>query len=256
MQESGWLGLDGSRVLVAGAGGIGTACAVGYARQGAAVFLVDRDGDRLASAIEAVKQVVPAAKVTGSDIDLTGSGSGARAVARALTAIGGLDVALHAIGINDRRPLVEFSREEWESIQQVNLGSAFEIVQAAGGHFVEQKHGRIVAFSSVSGLLAHSKHAPYAASKGGLNQLIRVAAREWASRGVTVNAVAPGYIETDLTAGHLAAPGVREGLVELVPAGRLGTPDEVVGPVLFLSSAQAGFVTGQVLYIDGGRTLV
>ncbi|MGB3374988.1 MAG: SDR family oxidoreductase [Microbacterium sp.] len=141
MQENGWLGLDGSRVLVAGAGGIGTACAIGYAQQGAAVFLVDRDGDRVASAIEAVQEAAPDAKVAGLDIDLTESDSGARAVDRALTTIGGLDVALHAIGVNDRRPLIEFSREEWESIQRVNLGSAFEIVQAAGRHFVEQKRG-------------------------------------------------------------------------------------------------------------------
>src|SRR3954452_23828956 len=112
-------------------------------------------------------------------------------------------------------------------------------------------YGRMVFVSSVSALLAHPHHAPYAATKGGINQMMRVMAREWAGSGVTVNAVAPGYIETNLTAAHLAKPGVRAGLTSLVPAGRLGTPAEVVGPILFLSSPQSGFVTGHVMYVDG-----
>jgi NAD(P)-dependent dehydrogenase (short-subunit alcohol dehydrogenase family) len=108
----------------------------------------------------------------------------------------------------------------------------------------------------VSGILAHHSHGPYAASKGGINQLLRVMAREWAPHGVTVNALAPGYIETPLTAHHLAQPGKRDELESQVPAGRLGTPEELTGPALFLSSRHAQFITGHVLYIDGGRTLV
>jgi NAD(P)-dependent dehydrogenase (short-subunit alcohol dehydrogenase family) len=104
--------------------------------------------------------------------------------------------------------------------------------------------------------LAHKNHGSYAASKGGLNQLMRVMAAEWAAMGVTVNAVAPGYIETPLTTDHLKQLGVREDLVRLVPAERLGLPEEVAGPTLFLASRQANFVTGHVLYVDGGRTLV
>jgi len=113
-----------------------------------------------------------------------------------------------------------------------------------------------VFMSSVSGLLAHPHHAPYAATKGGLNQLLRVMAREWAPRGVTVNAVAPGYIETELTQAYLAKDGVRDGLTSLVPAGRLGQPQEIADAVTFLASDRAAFVTGQVLYVDGGRVLV
>jgi NAD(P)-dependent dehydrogenase (short-subunit alcohol dehydrogenase family) len=121
---------------------------------------------------------------------------------------------------------------------------------------VAEGKGRIVVLSSVSGLLAHKLHAPYAASKGGLNQMMRVMAHEWASSGVTVNALAPGYIETALTSEYLKKPGVRDDLVRLVPAGRLGVPSDVVGPALFLSSRHANFITGHVLYVDGGRTLV
>jgi len=170
--------------------------------------------------------------------------------------LGGLDVLLHCVGINDRRPVLELTEDDWDRVLRINLGSAFGLAQAAGRQMVAQRSGRIVMLSSVSGLLAHQKHAPYAASKGGINQMMRVMAAEWAASGVTVNAIAPGYIETQLTEEYLQGPGVREGLTRLVPAGRLGVPSEVVGPILFLSSPHASFVTGHVLYVDGGRTLV
>src|SRR6188768_2582802 len=138
----------------------------------------------------------------------------------------------------------------------LNLSSAWWLGQEVGRRMVAAGYGRMVFVSSVSALLAHAHHAPYAASKGGINQLMRVMAREWAASGVTVNALAPGYIETPLTAAELAKPGKRADLESLVPAGRLGTPDELTGPALFLSSRHAGFITGHVMYIDGGRTLV
>lgn len=245
-----WLGLAGSRVLIVGAGGIGTDLAGGFVAAGASVVVVDRDRSRL----DGVKAMLPTVSVLQAD--LLDDGAGARVVAQAIESLGGLDVLVHCVGMNDRRPVLDFTEGEWEHIMRTNLSTAFGVAQAAGRHMVEQKHGHIVVFSSVSGLLAHKNHAPYAASKGGLNQMMRVMAAEWASSGVTVNAVAPGYIETPLTADYLAKPGVREDLVSLVPAGRLGVPAEVVGPVLFLSSDHAQFITGHVLYIDGGRTLV
>ncbi len=210
----------------------------------------DRDADRLSAFAD--EEGVAATVVA----DLTAPGEGARLVSDAIEALGGLDVLLHCVGVNDRRPVLDFTEEEWDRVMRVNLTSAFGVAQAAGRHMVQQGSGSIVMFSSVSGWLAHENHGPYATSKGGMNQMMRVMAREWASHGVTVNAVAPGYIETNLTSAYLDRPGVREGLTELVPAGRLGRPGEVVGPVLFLSSPQAAFVTGHVLMIDGGRTLV
>jgi gluconate 5-dehydrogenase len=249
-----WLGLHGARVLVAGAGGIGGACALAYAGAGASVAVVDRDP----RALDAIRAELSAlgARHELTRADLTEHGSGERVIAQVVGRLGGLDVLLHAVGINDRRPILEFTEDEWDHILRVNLSSVFGLAQAAGRHMVAQGHGRVLALSSVSGLLAHHSHGPYAASKGGINQLLRVMAREWAASGVTVNALAPGYIETPLTAGELAKPGKRADLESLVPAGRLGTPDELTGPALFLSSRHAGFVTGHVMYIDGGRTLV
>jgi gluconate 5-dehydrogenase len=249
-----WLGLAGARVVIAGAGGIGGACALAYAEAGASVFVVDRD----AAALDALEPLLAATGVPFviTQEDLAVHGAGERVIARAIDELGGVDVLLHAVGVNDRRPILDFTEDEWERVIRINLFTLFGLAQAAGRHMVAQKHGRVLALSSVSGLLAHHSHGPYAASKGGINQLLRVMAREWAADGVTVNALAPGYIETALTSGHLAKPGKREELESLVPAGRLGTTDELTGPALFLSSRHAGFITGHVMYIDGGRTLV
>jgi gluconate 5-dehydrogenase len=135
----------------------------------------------------------------------------------------------------------------------VNLTSAFHTGRAALAHGAE----RIVFFSSVAGRSGHRNHGPYAATKGAINQLMRVMAHEAAADGVTINAVAPGYMDTELTRQYLADhPGRREELISLIPAGRFARIEEVVGPVLFLCSEQAGFITGTVLYIDGGRSVL
>lgn len=249
-----WLGLNDARVLVAGAGGLGSACVSGFVAAGARVLVTDRDDARL----KELDQQLGLEERGGVCLaaDLSQSGAAASVVDEVVEKFGGIDVLVHCVGINDRRPILELNDDDWSLLLETNLSTAFRLGQAAGRIMCRDGGGRIVFFSSVSGLLAHKNHGPYAASKGGLNQMLRVMAVEWAKDNVTVNAVAPGYVETPLTAAHLDKPGVRDELVRLVPAGRLGTPDEVVGPVLFLASEQARFVTGHVLYVDGGRTLV
>lgn len=247
-----WLDLEGRGVVVVGAGGLGAACVRGFTRVGARVLVADRDSDRLAR----LQGGTQGSSVATLHLDVTEPDAGERVVAAALSHLGRLDVLVHAVGINDRRPVVDIPARDWERIITLNLSSAFGLCQSAGRHMLEHGGGRIVLLSSVSGRLAHRLHAPYAASKGGMDQMMRVMAAEWADQDVCVNAVAPGYVETELTRDYLDRPGVREKLERLVPAGRLGTPEEVVGPVLFLASPRAGFVTGHVLYVDGGRTLV
>lgn len=250
------LRLTGRRVVVAGAGGLGGACVTGFLEAGAHVLVVDRAERPLARLRERHPMSFSAGELVTLRVDLTAPDGGERVVESADEAFGGLDVAVHAVGINDRRPVLDVSPAQWQEIIDVNLGTAFRFGQACGRHLLAHGGGRVVFFSSVSGALAHKGHAPYAASKGGVNQMMRVMAHEWAPYGVAVNAVAPGYVKTPLTARHLEQAGVRDELVALVPSGRLGTSDEVVGPVLFLASPLAGFITGQVLYVDGGRTLV
>lgn len=247
-----WLGLRDARVLVAGAGGLGAACAAAFLRVGARVQVADADAGRAAAAIAGV----PPERAAAVSADLRQPAGAARAVDEVCERWGGIDVCVHAVGMNVRKPVLELDDADWSATLDVNLTTVWQLCRAAGRRMTEAGHGRIVVLSSVSGLLAHQRHGPYAATKGAINQLVRVMAAEWAAHGVTVNAVAPGYVETDLTRAYLARDGNRARLAGLVPAGRLSTPGEVAGPVVFLASDQARYVTGHVLYVDGGRTLV
>jgi gluconate 5-dehydrogenase len=235
-------------VLVAGgAGTLGSALVDGFLEQRARVAVVDvelgqTDTSRLTAALET---------------DLTDPEAARHAVATIREQLGGLDAFIHCVGVNDRRAIEDYDAGDWDRIIAVNLTSAFHTATEAAVGMREQGAGRIVFFSSVAGRSGHKLHGPYAASKGAINQLMRVIAHEYAAHGVTANAVAPGYMDTALTREYLAAnPDKRQALVELIPAGRFGLLQEVVGPVLFLCSAHAAFITGQVLYIDGGRTIV
>jgi len=247
---SDWLGLTDQRVLIAGGGGtIGRALVDGFATAGATVAVTDATDEAMAGLDGRVK--------TRHAADLTDPAAARDAVATVRDELQGLDVFVHCVGINDRRPIEDYEASDWDRIVAVNLTSAFHTATEAATSMREQHSGRIVFFSSVAGRSGHKHHGPYAATKGAINQLMRVIAHEYAEHGVTANAVAPGYMDTSLTREYLAAnPDKRAALVELIPAKRFGTLAEVVDPVLFLCSPHASFITGQVLYIDGGRTIV
>jgi gluconate 5-dehydrogenase len=242
-----WLGLSGQRVAVAGgAGTLGSAVVSGFIDAGASVGVLDLPGAHADPRVAATVEV-----------DLAVGDAGRGALAELRERLGGLDAFVHCVGINDRRPVEEYAASDWDRILAVNLSSAFHTAREAAVGMRAQGYGRILFFSSVAGRSGHKHHGPYAATKAGINQFMRVLAHEYAEHGVTANAVAPGYMDTELTRRYLSEhPDKRAGLVALIPAGRFGTASEVVDPVLFLCSPRAAFITGQVLYIDGGRTIV
>jgi NAD(P)-dependent dehydrogenase (short-subunit alcohol dehydrogenase family) len=242
-----WLGLAGQHVVVAGgAGTIGSALVSGFADAGACVGVIDLDVSNVDARISCAERA-----------DLSDGDAARRSLQSVMDELGGLEALVHCVGINDRKPIEAYTGSEWDRIVGVNLTSAFHLGAHAAVAMRERGHGRIVFFSSVAGRSGHKLHGPYAATKGAINQLMRVIAHEYAADGVTANAVAPGYMDTELTRRYLTDnPDKRQALIELIPAGRFGTLQEVVDPVLFLCSPRAGFINGQVLYIDGGRTII
>ncbi len=239
--------------VVVGAGGLGSAIACALADHGARLAIADRD-------IEAAKRLAQSCLRPGRPgpialvLDITNPAQARAAVQAVEQTTGKIDILVNAAGIQIGKPALEYTPPEWRQILDINLSGVFYITQAVGAGMVTRGYGRVLTIASVSSLLGHPNHAPYAASKGGVALLTKVLATEWAPHGVTVNAIGPTYIETALNAPELAQPGVRDGIVSRIPMGRLGRPEDLVAAAVFLCSESARFVTGQTLYVDGGRT--
>lgn len=242
-------------LITGGAGSIGRAVAKGFLEGGAEqVILLDLDGAALQAAADEVGRGARS-RVQVVQADVRDVSATREAVRGAIEAAGRVDVLFNNAGLNRRKPAVEITEDDWELVLGVNLKGLFFLTQEVGRHMLARGSGAVVSTASVSSVRGHKNLAAYAASKGGIAQLTRVLANEWAPRGVRVNAVAPGYLVTGLTRDYLSDPKIREGILAKIPLGRIGEPEDVVGAVLFLASDLARYVTGEVLFVDGGRTV-
>ena len=246
--------LDGRTALVTGGGGaLGTAMALGLTSAGASVALADRD---LAAAEATAEKVRDAGgDALAIDVDVTDEAAVVAAVDRAVDRWGRLDVLINSAGIGARGPAADYALDRFEQVLSINLTGTFLFCRAAGRVMLEAGDGRIVNIASIAGLVGYQGNPAYLASKGGVIQLTRALAVEWAERGVRVNAIAPGVIETPMVARQVERePEFYVEFRKKHPVGRFGTPEEMVGPALFLCSDASSFVTGHVLVADGGYT--
>jgi 3-oxoacyl-[acyl-carrier protein] reductase len=244
--------LDGVSALVTGGTrGIGRAIVHALAQRGARVTFTGSNAE--AARATAAESGAPD-RCRFVEADVASADACEKAVAAAAEHGGGaLDVLVSNAGITRDGLLLRMSDEDWDKVLDVNLKGAFLVTRAAARRLMKSRRGRVVYITSVVGLTGNAGQANYAASKGGLVALTKAVAKELAGRAVTVNAVAPGFIETDMTAA--LPPGAAEELKRRIPLGRLGTPRDVAEAVAFLASAEAGYVTGQVIPVDGGMVM-
>lgn len=245
--------LDGKCALVTGASrGIGKAVALSLAAAGARVAL-NFAGN--VAAAEAVKAEIEAAGGVAVLVqaDVSDEAAAQDMVKTAADALGGLDILVNNAGITRDGLLLRMKEEDWDAVLSTNLKGIFHCTKAAAKLMMKKRSGRIVNMASVVGLTGNAGQTNYAAAKAGVVGFSKAAAKELASRGITVNVVAPGFIETDMTAA--LSDAAKEGALAGIPLGRMGKPEDVADAVLFLVSDRASYITGQVLKVDGGMVM-
>lgn len=243
--------LRGQVALVTGASqGLGKSLAMGLAEAGADIVMVARGPAKLAEAEKevsdmGVRTLTVAADVTvPEDVD--------RIVAQALGKFGKIDILVNNVGTYAGKPIVDSEIEDWFRLINTNLTSAYLCCRAVGRHMIERQRGKVVNMAAAMGALGARNSSAYCASKGGVIQLTRALAVEWARYGINVNAIAPGTMETEITKKMLDDPKVRKALESKVPMKRLGQPSDLVGTVVFLAASGSDYVTGQTIFVDGG----
>jgi NAD(P)-dependent dehydrogenase (short-subunit alcohol dehydrogenase family) len=246
--------LTGKVALVTGASsGLGVHFARTLAAAGASVAIAARRADRLAS-LQAELQAA-GVKVVGVELDVQSSDSITAAFAAAERALGQIDIVVNNAGISIVRPALEMPVEDWDAVVNTNLRGAWLVAQTAGKRWLMGKRpGVIVNIASILGLRTIGQVAPYNASKAGLIHLTRALAMEWARHDIRVNAICPGYIETEMNSDFWKTPAGQR-LIDRIPQRRIGKPEHLDGALLLLSSEAGSFMTGSVLTVDGGHTV-
>jgi len=246
------MSLSGRVALVTGASqGIGRACVVRLAKAGAAVAVAARNQqklDELVSEITSAGGQAAAFVMNVADEEQIKAG-----IKAAIARFGKIDILVNNAGITHDTLLMRMKRADWDSVLNTNLTSAYLCTQQVVGSMLKQRWGRIINITSVFGQMGQAGQANYAASKAGLIGLTMATARELASRSITCNAIAPGFIQTAMTEG--LSDEFKQGALKMIPLGRTGTPEEIAASVVFLASEEAGYITGHVLNVNGGMLM-
>ena len=238
--------------VVTGAGrGIGRAVAIAYAKMGANVVCVSRteeNSSKVAAEIEGLGQ-----KAWPFAVDVSNTNAVESAAQAILEATGKIDILVNNAGITRDNLLMRMSEEEWDTVLNTNLKGAFNFTKAFTRTFMKQRSGRIINIASVIGLIGNAGQSNYAASKAALIGFTKSVAKELAPRGVTANAIAPGFIETDMTS--VLDEKVRGAIINRVPMARFGSPEDVANAAIFLAMESTNYMTGQILTVDGGMVM-
>jgi 2-deoxy-D-gluconate 3-dehydrogenase len=246
-------GLAGKVALVTGSSqGLGKAMAIALARAGADVIINGRDAGKLAPVVAEITALNLGIKVTAVAADLGNRADVQRLIDEAIVWQGHLDILVNNAGIIRRTPAADHTDADWDAVIDVNLNGVFTACRAAGKHMLARGSGKIINIASLLSFFGGITVPGYAASKGAVGQLTKALSNEWASKGVNVNAIAPGYMRTDNTAA-LQADAVRsKEILSRIPAGRWGEPGDMEGAVVFLASPAGDYVSGHVMVVDGG----
>jgi len=246
--------LEGRTAFVTGASrGIGRSIALALAKAGAAVACAARALDDVRSAAAEIEAA--GGRACALRLDVTRGAEITAAVKDAEAALGSVDILVNNAGITLDKPTLEVGDDEWERVLSTNLTSMFHCCRAVGPGMIARGRGKIINIGSMYGRLGVSHYAAYCASKAAVDGLTRSLAAEWARHGIQVNCLAPGYMNTDIPRAAMADPKTRERFLSKVPARRLGEPEEAAALAVYLASPASDFMTGQVLYLDGGQTM-
>jgi len=248
----GMFSLTGKTAIVTGASrGIGEAISKGFARAGADLILVSRNLpalERVAREIEDIgRKAHPMAVDIGNPEEIQ------RAIGTIMKIFPRIDILVNNAGISPTlKKAEEMDLKDWEEILRVNLTGTFLFCQAVGKVMIQQRRGKIINMVSVGAVVGFPRQIAYCATKGGIHQLTKVLAIEWARHNIQVNAIGPAYLETELTKAMRESKVISENLLQRTPMGRFGKPEEIVGAAIYLASDTSSYVTGQTLFVDGG----
>jgi 2-deoxy-D-gluconate 3-dehydrogenase len=248
------LSLKTKTALITGAtGGIGEAIANAFGLAGATVFLQGRNAEKLAALVRKFDE--EGLETRSAALDISTTGNAQALVDSVLKELGAIDILVNSAGINRPEPSEKVSEENWDDVMNINLKALFFVTQAVGKAMIENGGGKIIHISSQAGLVGLPLRAAYCSSKGGVNQLTRTLALEWAPYKINVNAVAPTFVETPFTREMFLDEDFKRYVLDSIPLGRMATPEEVAYATLFLASDLADMITGHVLTVDGGWTI-